>query len=61
LLRAPGGALNTVREYSSTASWNWNTSGLLAGTYQVVVHARNIGSTRSYETYGSISYGLKPP
>jgi hypothetical protein len=61
LLRTPGGTLNTVRDYSSTASWAWSTSGLLAGTCQVVVHARNVGSTKSYETYRAVSYGLRGP
>ena len=61
LLRLPGGTLNTVRDYSTTASWNWNTTGLAAGTYQVVVRARNAGSTKSYEAYQSISYVLTPP
>jgi probable HAF family extracellular repeat protein len=59
LLKAPGGTLTTVRDYASTATWNWTTTGLAAGTYQVVVHARNAGSTKSYETYKSISYALK--
>jgi hypothetical protein len=61
LLRAPGGALNIVRDYSTTANWSWNTSGLAVGTYQVVVYARNVGSTKSYETYRSLSYGLATP
>jgi probable HAF family extracellular repeat protein len=59
LLKAPGGTLTTVRDYATSATWNWTTTGLAAGTYQVVVHARNAGSTKSYETYKSISYGLK--
>ena len=61
LLRAPGGTLNTARDYSSTTTWSWNTSGLLVGTYQVVVYARNVGSTKSYETYKALSYGLTTP
>ena len=61
LLRAPGGTLNTARDYSSAASWSWNTTGLVAGSYQVVVYARNVGSTKNYETYRSLSYGLATP
>jgi len=34
---------------------------LAAGTYAVVVHARNVGSTKSYETYKALSYGLAAP
>jgi len=61
LLKIPGGTLTTVRDYSTTATWNWTTTGLSAGTYQVVVHARNVGSTASYETYKSISHVLANP
>jgi probable HAF family extracellular repeat protein len=61
LLRAPGGTLVTVRDYASTATWKWTTTGLTAGAYQVVVHARNAGSTKSYETYKSINYVLVSP
>jgi hypothetical protein len=60
LLRAPGGALSPVQAYSSTPTWNWNTSGAVVGTYQVVVRARNAGSTRSYDTFQSMSYVLNP-
>jgi alpha-tubulin suppressor-like RCC1 family protein len=60
LLRAPGGVLTTVRDYSATANWSWNTTGLAAGTYQVVVRVRNAGSTMDYETYKSINYYLTP-
>ncbi|MGE0918625.1 Ig-like domain-containing protein, partial [Trichlorobacter lovleyi] len=52
-LRTPGGVLAAVRDYSTTPTWNWSTSGLAAGTYQLVVHARNVGSTFSYETFRS--------
>jgi hypothetical protein len=58
LLRLPGGTLGTVRDYSAASTWNWDTTGLAAGTYQVVVHARNIGSNRSYEAYQPLSYAL---
>jgi hypothetical protein len=61
LLRAPGGTLDPVQAYSSTPTWNWNTTGVTTGTYQVVVRARNAGSTRSYETYQSISYAVTFP
>ena len=60
-LGVPGGAQTLVRDYSTVASWNWNTSGLAAGTYTVVVHARSVGSTKSYETYKALSYGLRVP
>jgi uncharacterized GH25 family protein len=60
-LGVPGGQQTLVRDYSTVASWNWNTSGLTAGTYTVVVHARNVGSTKSYETYRALSYGLATP
>jgi len=44
-----------------TAIWDWDTGSLVAGTYQVVVRARNVGSTKSFETYQSINYGLELP
>jgi alpha-tubulin suppressor-like RCC1 family protein len=63
LLKAPGGSLQTVRDYSATATWTWTTTGLAPGSYQVVVHARNVGSTRSYETFNSVNAYLltEPP
>jgi hypothetical protein len=60
-LTAPGGAQVLVRSYSSLANWSWNTSGLAAGTYRVAVLARNVGSTKSYEAYRVISFGLTAP
>jgi hypothetical protein len=60
-LRAPGGAQVLVRSYSATAKWNWNTTGLVPGTYQVAVLARNIGSTKSSETYRTLNYVLATP
>jgi subtilisin family serine protease len=51
LLRLPGGALNVIREYAAQATWSWNTAGLPSGTYQIVVHARSVGSTKTYEAY----------
>jgi hypothetical protein len=62
LLKAPGGTLHTVQDYSATATWTWPTTGLAPGSYQVVVYARNVGSTKSYETFNSInSYLLTIP
>jgi hypothetical protein len=42
---APGASSWTmVRAYSTTATFAWNTTGLAAGTYQVVVWARDASS-----------------
>jgi hypothetical protein len=61
LLRLPGDTTwNMVRAYSTEPTWTWNTAGLAVGTYQVVVQARGVGSTSSFETSQAISYGLSP-
>ena len=59
LLRAPGGLLLPVQKYSTAATWTWNTTGLAAGTYQVVVRARSLGSTAISEAARSLNYVLK--
>jgi hypothetical protein len=58
--RDTSGVWHVGQAYSSTASWTWNTTGLLAGTYVVQVWARSSGSTASYEAYSSVSYLLNP-
>jgi hypothetical protein len=60
-LGAPGRGQSLVRDYSTVANWSWNTGGLAPGTYTVIVHARNVGSTRGYETYKALSYRLSMP
>ncbi|MHB8708787.1 MAG: hypothetical protein ACYC9I_07920, partial [Desulfuromonadales bacterium] len=55
----PAGVWVTAQNYAPAATWTWATTGLAAGTYQVVVHARNVGSTAAYEAYTSLNYALQ--
>ena len=57
-LRDPAGTWTTPQLYSTTSTWSWNTTGLAAGTYRVVVWVRNVGSTATYETYAFKDFGL---
>jgi hypothetical protein len=41
-------------------SWTWDTTGLSAGTYQVTVYARNVGSSSLAEAiFGPLPYVLQ--
>jgi len=56
---APGGSWTLKQPYSATATFNWNTSGLGSGTYQVAVWVRQIGSgTATYEAGAGGAYTL---
>jgi hypothetical protein len=48
---APGGSWTIAQPYSSTASFNWTTTGLAAGTYSYSVWARNATSAASYDAF----------
>jgi spore germination protein YaaH len=50
-LLAPGHSWQIVQPYSTTATFNWNTTGLPAGSYMYTVWARDSGSSASYDTY----------
>ncbi|MHB8708912.1 MAG: hypothetical protein ACYC9I_08555 [Desulfuromonadales bacterium] len=47
-----------TQAYSSKNTWTWDTAGLAAGSYQVVVWVRNTGSTANYKAYSSQLYNL---
>jgi hypothetical protein len=47
-----------VQAYSTTNVWNWDTTGVAAGTYQVQVRVRNNGSGVLYDVYKQISYTI---
>lgn len=55
-----GGAWTIARPYGG-ATFDWNTSGLAPGLYQVGVWARRAGSTASYEAFFVGSYQLAVP
>ncbi len=50
-IMAPGGSWTFVQAYSATNTFNWNTTGLPAGTYRYSVWARDASSGASYDTY----------
>ena len=47
-----------LRDYSTTATYDWNTTGYKPGTQSIVVHVRQAGSTASYDTDGLVSFSL---
>jgi len=49
--QAPGGAWNIAQGFSPASTFNWNTSGLAAGTYLFDVWVRQSGSSASYEAH----------
>src|SRR5438128_4252794 len=53
----PGGSWTATAAYGG-AGWAWSTSGLVSGTYQVGVWARQSGSGVAYEAYGITTFAL---
>ena len=47
-----------VKPYGATNdnTWTWNTAGLAAATYKVVVYARNAGSAEAYEAFSADAF-----
>jgi spore germination protein YaaH len=60
-IQPPGGAWSMVRDYSTSASYAWNTTGRAAGAYGLEVDVRNQGSTATYEAVGRGTFSLDPP
>ncbi|MFZ5893973.1 MAG: RCC1 domain-containing protein [Myxococcota bacterium] len=53
----PGGAWTMVQDFSTTSSYNWDTSSGAAGAYSFQVWIRQQGTTNvSYETYAGLNY-----
>jgi hypothetical protein len=55
-VRPPGGAWVIARDYSTAATYSWNTTGLARGVYGLEVDARDQGSTAPYETVANLSF-----
>jgi hypothetical protein len=55
---APGGSWTIAQPYSSSATFNWNTTGLAAGTYHYSVWARDTSSAGSYDAFTGNAYTL---
>ena len=62
-LLAPGGNWVKKQAYGNGASWNWSTTGLSAGTYQVKVWMKDAGTSPAvgYDTFQSINFVLSAP
>jgi spore germination protein YaaH len=52
------GRWTIVRDYSSTSTFTWNTTGLASGTYGLEVDVRNQGSTAAYETVANRTFAI---
>jgi hypothetical protein len=50
-LQAPGGSWTIVQAYSSTATFSWNTSGSVAGSWHYSVWVRDASSGASYDKF----------
>ena len=55
---APGGAFVQAQAYGPT-SFDWHTTGLAPGIYQIAVLARRIGSIASYEAFAEVSFQIQ--
>jgi hypothetical protein len=63
-LRAPGSTTYTpvgddATGYSSDTDWTWDTTSSMAGTYTVMVYARNAGSLANYEKYRARTFKVE--
>ena len=47
-----------AQAYSNSASFNWNTNSLAAGSYLFSVWARDASSSSSYDKYSALPYTL---
>ncbi len=53
-----GNAWQVVRNYSTTATWTWNSDSTEAGWNYISVYTRALGSTSQVEAVKSISYKI---
>jgi hypothetical protein len=60
-LLPPGGSWTPVQAYSPTATYNWSTMGLPAGTYRFSVWARDASSGNGYDSFSAFDYMLTSP
>ena len=49
--QAPGGSWTIAQAYSTSATFNWNTTGLAAGVYHYSVWVRDSGSSAGYDAF----------
>jgi hypothetical protein len=55
-----GGVWTIVQDYSTLATWTWNTTSVATGQYAFQVHARRLGSTSPVEAYAGAVYLIGP-
>ena len=55
--RAGSGTWSMKRDYGA-GTWTWDTTGVLPGTYEVGVWARQAGSSAAYDAYGWTTFVL---
>jgi hypothetical protein len=55
---APGGTWTIAQPYSSSATFNWNTTGLVAGVHHYSVWVRDTSSAGSYDAFTGSAYTL---
>jgi hypothetical protein len=56
-----GAGWTMVRDYNATNTWNWDTTGLALGTYQIQANVRNAGSTvLPYEAAKILNFAINP-
>jgi len=60
-LRNTAGTWSVARNYTTAASWTWNTTGLVSGLYRIEVWVRNVGSTFAWEAFKNMNYTLNLP
>lgn len=53
-----GAGYTLVKDYSTSATWAWNTTGASAATYSVLVRAKGSTSTAALDSQAIISYTL---
>jgi len=53
-----GGVWSSVQAYSPTTTWTWDTTSASAGSYEVLVYIRSIGSVATYQAIKSLTYAL---
>lgn len=54
----PGGALVQSQAYGAS-TFDWHTTGLAPGFYNIAVWARRTGSTASYDAYAQVSFEMR--
>jgi hypothetical protein len=55
----PVSGIWTSTDYSTTAIWNWDTTNLPLGVYDIQVWARNVGAAVAYEAWTTLVFTLE--